>query len=142
MNTLIRFLLHGLVFDAADGKHVHINSHLLRHALASELAELKVSQNVIAEILHERDVRVTKYYSRPTTMQIMKATELVERKRTWADEQRRWAARNCMLAEERQMKQLMQDCEMALIEMDLIQKARTDGSQLVRIRLREGESVR
>jgi integrase len=209
MNTLIRFLLHGLVFDTMDGKHVHISSHLLRHAFATELAELKVSPDVIAEILHQRDVRVTKYYSRPTRMQIMKATELVfvdridiavesvrdpeglgrllkdaegkvgalsevlggtcvvgnmcpakfacigcvgnvpdpakryqvERKRTWADEQRRWAARNGMLAEERQMKQLTQDCDMALVEMDLIQKARSDGSQLVKIRLREGESM-
>jgi hypothetical protein len=153
----------------------------LRHVFATELAELKVSPDVIAEVLHQRDVRVTKYYSRPTATQVMKATELifvdridmvaesirdpeglgrllkeaegkvgalsevlggtcvvgnmcpakfacigcvgnvpdpakryqVERKRAWADEQRRWAGRNGMLAEERQMKQLMQDCDMA-----------------------------
>lgn len=207
MNTLIRFLLHGLVLDATDGKPVHITSHLLRHAFATELAELRVSPDVIAEILHQRDVRVTKYYSRPTTTQIMKATELVfvdridiaaesirdpeglgrllkdaegkvgalsevlggtcvvgnmcpakfacigcvgnvpdpakryqvERKRAWADEQRRWAARDGMLAEERQMKQLMQDCDIALVEIDLIEKARTDGSQLVKIRPLAGE---
>lgn len=202
MNTLIRFLLHGLVLDATDGKPVHITSHLLRHAFATELAELRVSPDLIAEILHQRDVRVTKYYSRPTTTQIMKATELVfvdridiaaesirdpeglgrllkdaegkvgalsevlggtcvvgnmcpakfacigcvgnvpdpakryqvERKRAWADEQRRWAARDGMPAEERQMKQLMQDCDIALVEIDLIEKARSDGSQLVKIR--------
>jgi integrase len=64
MNTLIRFLLHGLVFDTTDGKPVHINSHLLRHVFATELAELKVSRDVIAEILHQRDVRMTKYHSR------------------------------------------------------------------------------
>ena len=208
MNTLIRFLLHGLVFDTTDGKPVHITSHLLRHAFSTELAELKVSPDVIAEILHQRDVRVTKYYSRPTPTQIMKATELVfvdridvaaesirdpeglgrllkeaegkvgalsevlggtcvvgnmcpakfacigcvgnvpdpakryqvERKRAWADEQRRWAARNGMLAEERQMKQLIQDCDLALVEIALIQKARSDGAQLVRIRPLESES--
>jgi hypothetical protein len=207
LNTLIRFLLHGIVLDTANGKPVHITSHLLRHAFATELAELKVSPDVIAEILHQRDVRVTKYYSRPTTTQIMNATELVfvdridiaaeslrdpeglgrllkdaegkvgalsevlggtcvvgnmcpakfacigcvgnvpdpakryqvERKRAWAGEQKGWAARNGMLAEERQMKQLVQDCDMALVEMDLIRKARSDGSQLVKIRLLDGE---
>ena len=207
MNTLIRFLLHGIVFDTADGKPVHLTSHLLRHVFATELQELKVPPDVIAEILHQRDVRVTKYYSRPTASQVMNATEQifvdridvaaesirdpeglgrllkdaegkvgslsevlggtcvignmcpakfacigcvgnvpdpakrrqVERKRGWADEQRRWAARNGMLAEERQMKQLMEDCEMALVEMDLIQKARSDGSQLVKIKALNGE---
>ena len=163
--------------------------------------------DVIAEILHQRDVKVTKYYSRPTATQVMNATEIifvdridvaaesirdpeglgrllkdaegkvgalsevlggtcvvgnmcpakfacigcvgnvpdpakrrqVERKRAWADEQRRWATRNGMLAEERQMKQLVQDCDMALLEMDLIQKARSDGSQLVKIKTLNGE---
>ena len=38
------------------------------------------------------------------------------------------------------MKQLMQDCDMALVEMDLIQKARSDGSQLVKIVTQNGEA--
>jgi hypothetical protein len=207
MNTLIRFLLHGIVFNMADSKPVQLSSHLLRHVFATELGELKVPPDVIAEILHQRDVKVTKYYSRPTATQVMNAAEIifvdridvaaeiirdpeglgrllkdaegkvgalsevlggtcvvgnmcpakfacigcagnvpdpakrrqVERKRTWADEQRRWATRNGMLAEERQMKQLVQDCDMALLEMDLIQKARSDGSQLVKIKTLNGE---
>jgi integrase len=77
LNSLIRFLLHGIVFQAMDGSIVHLTSHLLRHAFATEMAELKISVDVIARILHQRDTTVTKYYSRPTASQVIGAAEMI-----------------------------------------------------------------
>jgi hypothetical protein len=77
LNTLIRFLLHGVVFQAIDGTIVQLTSHLLRHAFANEMAELKVSVDIIASLLHQRDKTVTKYYSRPTPTQVIRAAEMI-----------------------------------------------------------------
>lgn len=75
LNVLLRFLLHGLIFTRADGKPVHLTSHMLRHAFATEAADQRVPVDVIARILHQRDTTVTKYYSRPTTQQVIEAAE-------------------------------------------------------------------
>ncbi|HXO95614.1 MAG TPA: hypothetical protein VN857_03445, partial [Chthoniobacterales bacterium] len=201
LSYMLRFLLHGVVLNQEDGKGIHLTSHILRHALATEMASLKTSIDVIATILHQRDVTVTKYYSRPTTRQVMQSMESllvdridiaaealrspdeiaqmlkdaegkvgaltevlggtctvgnlcsakfacigcagnaadptkrqqVEHKRTWATEQARWARKQQLHAEERQMKQLVQDCDLLLEEMRLIEQGRTDGRQLVQI---------
>ena len=77
LNTLIRFLLHGVLFQALDGTVVQLTSHLLRHAFANEMAELKVSVDIIASLLHQRDKTVTKYYSRPTPTQVIRAAEMI-----------------------------------------------------------------
>jgi hypothetical protein len=77
LNTLIRFLLHGILFQALDGTVVQLTSHLLRHAFANEMAELKVSVDIIATLLHQRDKTVTKYYSRPTPTQVIRAAEMI-----------------------------------------------------------------
>ncbi|HTR63561.1 MAG TPA: site-specific integrase [Candidatus Binataceae bacterium] len=77
LNTLIRFLLHGILFQALDGTVVQLTSHLLRHAFANEMAELKVSVDIIASLLHQRDKTVTKYYSRPTPTQVIRAAEMI-----------------------------------------------------------------
>jgi integrase len=77
LNTLVRFMLHGLVFQTIDGDTVQLTSHLLRHAFATELAELKVAVDIIAKLLHQRDVNVTKYYSRPTPSQVVSAAEMI-----------------------------------------------------------------
>jgi len=201
LSSILRFLLHGLVLNPVDGKGVHLTSHLLRHALATEMASLKVSVDVIAAILHQRDISVTKYYARPTTTQVMESMESlfvdrvdiaaealrspneigrmlkdaegkvgalsevlggtctvgnacpakfacigcvgnapdpakrhqVERKRAWAIEQASWARRQRLYAEERQMKRLIQDCDLLLEEMRLIECARGDSAQLIQI---------
>jgi hypothetical protein len=70
-------MLHGLVFQTIDGDTVQLTSHLLRHAFATELAELKVAVDIIAKLLHQRDVNVTKYYSRPTPSQVISAAEMI-----------------------------------------------------------------
>ena len=77
LNTLIRFLLHGILFQALDGTVVQLTSHLLRLAFANEMAELKVSVDIIATLLHQRDKTVTKYYSRPTPTQVIRAAEMI-----------------------------------------------------------------
>lgn len=77
LNTMIRFLLHGVLFQAMDGSIVRLTSHLIRHAFATEMAELKVSIDIIAQLLHQRDKTVTKYYSRPTASQVISAAEMI-----------------------------------------------------------------
>jgi hypothetical protein len=161
-----------------------------------------VPVEVIAQILHQRHVEVTRYYTRPTKQQVMQAAELlfvdridmaaealrspdeiaqmlrkaegqigaltevlggtcvvsnmcpakfacvgcsgnapdperryqIEKKRSWALQQIAWANREGLPAEERQMKQLVQDCDLMLEEMGLIERARSDSRQQVVVR--------
>lgn len=201
LNVLLRFLLHGLVFKRADGRSVHLTSHMLRHAFATEAADQRVPVDVIARILHQRDTTVTKYHSRPTADQVIEAAEMmfveridvgaeavrdpeeigrllrdaqgkigaltevvggtcvigslcpakfacvgctgnapdparrheVEKKLAWAAQQLEWAEREDLLAEARQMKALIRDCNLMLEEMKLIEAAKANTHQLVRI---------
>ncbi|MBV8820110.1 MAG: site-specific integrase [Acidobacteriaceae bacterium] len=77
LNVLLRFLLRGLVFKRTDGKPVHLTSHMLRHAFATEEADQRVPFDVIARILPQRDTTVTKYYSRRTAAQVIEAAEMM-----------------------------------------------------------------
>jgi integrase len=76
LNTALRFLLHGAVLGP-EGGCVHLTTHLLRHGFATEMASLKVPVDVIAKILHQRNLDVTRYYSRPTNQQVMDAAEII-----------------------------------------------------------------
>jgi integrase len=76
LNTALRFLLHGAVLDS-NGACVHLTTHVLRHGFATEMASLKVPVDVIAQILHQRNLEVTRYYSKPTKQQVMEAAELL-----------------------------------------------------------------
>ena len=76
LNDALRFLLHGCI-TAADGSGIHLSSHLLRHAFATEMATLKVPIEVLAALLHQRDPSVTRYYSQPTRTQVMDAAEMI-----------------------------------------------------------------
>lgn len=76
LNTAIRFLLYNAVLDA-NGACVDITSHLLRHSFATEMADLNVPLDVIAQILHHRNLETTRYYSKPTKQQVMQAAELL-----------------------------------------------------------------
>ncbi len=68
---IIRFLLHGLVFETQSGKSVTIKTHLLRHAFATEAVQRQnVNIDIIAKILHQKSLDVTAYYSAPTPSQI------------------------------------------------------------------------
>jgi integrase len=77
LNTFLRFVLHGMIFRSYDGAMVHLSSHLLRHSFATEMADLKVSIDVIAKLLHQRDQTVTRYYSQPTVSKVMNAAEMI-----------------------------------------------------------------
>lgn len=67
----IRFLLHGLRFETQEGTPVVVKSHLLRHAFATEAVQRqKIPVDIVAKILHQRDLNVTGYYSEPTPSQV------------------------------------------------------------------------
>lgn len=67
----IRFLLHGLLFETQNGKTITIKTHLLRHAFSTEAVQRqKMPIDVVAKMLHQKDLNVTGYYSEPTPTQI------------------------------------------------------------------------
>lgn len=67
----LHFLLHGLHFETQEGKAVTIKTHLLRHAFATEAVQRqKLPIDIVAKILHQRDLSVTGYYSEPTPSQV------------------------------------------------------------------------
>lgn len=57
----------------------------------------------------------------------------IEQKQAWAEQQIQYARRQKLVAEERQMKQLIADCKLIKEEMDLIEAMRKDASQTVNI---------
>jgi len=62
----IRFLVHGLVFQTLDGRRVTVLPHLLRHGFATwALNVAKEPIDIVAAILNQRNIAVTKYYGRP-----------------------------------------------------------------------------
>lgn len=71
ITAYIRFLMHGLVYTTNDGKHVNLKAHLLRHAFATHSVHVeKMPVDLIARILHQKNLEVTKYYSAPTEQMI------------------------------------------------------------------------
>jgi hypothetical protein len=71
VEACLRFLMHGLTFESENGDTVVIKTHLLRHAFATEAVQRqKLPIDIVAKLLHQRDVKVTGYYSEPTPSQI------------------------------------------------------------------------
>lgn len=69
--SCLRFLLHGLDFHTQEGDIVTVKTHLLRHAFATEAVQRqKLPIDILAKILHQRDLGVTAYYSEPTPSQV------------------------------------------------------------------------
>lgn len=69
--SCLRFLLHGLGFVTQEGKTVTVKTHLLRHAFSTEAVQRHdLPIDIVAKILHQRDLDVTGYYSEPTPSQI------------------------------------------------------------------------
>ena len=76
ITACMRFLCHGMVFTDASGKLVLLKAHLLRHVFASHLRHVeKVPIDIVAKILHQKDVRVTAYYSAPQWQQVVATTD-------------------------------------------------------------------
>jgi len=71
----LRFLCHGMVFQRTDGTTVILKPHLLRHVFANHLHQVEhVPLDLVAVILHQKDVRVTAYYAAPTWQQVAETT--------------------------------------------------------------------
>lgn len=71
----LRFLCHGMVFQRTDGTTVILKPHLLRHVFATHLHQVEhVPLDLVAVILHQKDVRVTGYYAAPTWQQVVETT--------------------------------------------------------------------
>ncbi|MGE6517457.1 hypothetical protein [Lysinibacillus sphaericus] len=57
-----------------SGKPVTIKMHLLRHAFATEAVQReKIPTDIVAKLLHQKDLDVTRYYSAPTSTQIIES---------------------------------------------------------------------
>ncbi|MDY8166627.1 tyrosine-type recombinase/integrase [Bacillus thuringiensis] len=71
LTSCLRFLLHGLFFETQEGQPVVLKTHLLRHAFATEAVQRQeIPIDIVAKILHQRDLNVTRYYSEPTPSQV------------------------------------------------------------------------
>jgi hypothetical protein len=76
ITACMRFLMHGMVFQDAAGKVVVLKAHLLRHVFATHLHQVeRVPLDIVAKILHQKDVQVTGYYAAPQWQQIVEATD-------------------------------------------------------------------
>ncbi len=66
LGVCMRFLVHGLVFETLDGRRVTVRSHLLRHGFATwALNVAKEPIDIVAAILNQKNIAITKYYGRP-----------------------------------------------------------------------------
>src|SRR5262249_27866415 len=72
VNACLRFLCHRLVLQTAEGKQIKITAHLFRHAFATHLHHVEaVPLDVIAVMLHQKNVQVTAYYAAPPWQQVL-----------------------------------------------------------------------
>jgi len=76
ITACMRFLCHGMVFTSPNGKAVVLKAHLLRHVFATHLHQVEqVPLDIVAKILHQKDVRVTGYYAAPQWQQVVATTD-------------------------------------------------------------------
>lgn len=67
LRVCLRFLVHGLVFQTLDGRRVSIKPHLPRHGFATwALNVAKEPIDIVAAILNQKNLDMTRYYGRPT----------------------------------------------------------------------------
>ncbi len=77
VNACMRILLHGIEVSTSQGDTVRLSAHLLRHGFATEMRQLEVPLDVIALLLKQRDVEVTRYYAQPTPTQLVGVQERI-----------------------------------------------------------------
>ncbi|OKP82840.1 hypothetical protein A3842_09660 [Paenibacillus sp. P3E] len=71
LNSVIRFITHGLIIQTEEGKQVVLKTHLLRHAFATHAAQTeRLPIDIVRKLLHQKDESVTSYYAAPTNIQI------------------------------------------------------------------------
>lgn len=72
VTACLRFLCHGLVFQTVDGRTLTLKAHMLRHAFATHIHQVQqVPLDVVAVILHQKNVKVTAYYAAPPWQQVL-----------------------------------------------------------------------
>lgn len=77
ITACMRFLLHGMVFKTREGKMVVLKSHLLRHAFATHAVQIeKIPIDIVGAWLHQKNLAVTDYYSKPTESMVAQASDL------------------------------------------------------------------
>src|SRR5258708_20356405 len=68
----MRFLCHGMVFQTAEGKTMILKAHTLRHVFAAHIHHVEqVPLDIVAVLLHQKDVRVTRYYAAPPWQKVL-----------------------------------------------------------------------
>jgi hypothetical protein len=78
LTACMRFLCHGLVFQARDGQAVALKAHSLRHVFATHAHHVEhLPLDVVAVILHQKNLQVTGYYAAPQWEQVVAATDLL-----------------------------------------------------------------
>lgn len=78
VTACMRFLCHGLVFETRDGQAVSLKAHTLRHVFATHAHHVEqLPLDVIAVILHQKNLEVTGYYAAPQWGQVVAATDLL-----------------------------------------------------------------
>lgn len=74
LSASVRVLLHGLRIETQDGSAITVKADLLRHAFSTEARQRhKMPADILAKILHQRDLTVTDYYSEPTSTMVAQA---------------------------------------------------------------------
>ncbi len=78
VTACMRFLCHGLVFETRDGQVVSLKAHTLRHVFATHAHHVEqLSLDVVAVMLHQKNLEVTAYYAAPQWEQVVAATDLL-----------------------------------------------------------------
>ncbi|MGF2773286.1 hypothetical protein [Bacillus cereus] len=68
---VLNFICFGLIYETQDKKLIKLKPHLLRHGFATHAVQAEdLPIDVIAMILNQKDLEVTKYYSQPTQSQV------------------------------------------------------------------------
>ena len=81
ITACLRFLCHGMVFQTPDGRSVTIKAHSLRHIFAAHIHQVEeVPLDIVAEILHQKNLQVTGYYAAPPWQNVVaSANSLLDR---------------------------------------------------------------
>jgi hypothetical protein len=81
ITACMRFLCHGMVFQTPEGRPVVLKAHSLRHVFAAHIHHVEqVPLDIVAVMLHQKDVNVTRYYAAPPWQQVLAtANSLLDR---------------------------------------------------------------
>lgn len=72
INACLRFLCHGLVLQTIEGRQIRLTAHMFRHAFATHLHHVEaVPLDVIAVMLHQKNVQTTAYYAAPPWQRVL-----------------------------------------------------------------------